>query len=252
MICSCIDGLLAVWASDPRRNPMKQFLFIFAALAAATPLFASDSTANLDAKNSVAFRIGSNSPLTNIEGQSSDKSGDPGLMFGMEYLHKPAPFLGLGVEYSMLRSGEHASTVLLTNGNSTASRNDQVVLVIAKWLVLPESKFQPFLGVGAGLGTSHLKLTSAPRAGFVWAATGTADRRTIVDSTESAVAIGIRAGADVSVGDSLSFGGELGYTRIGDMTHSVTAQGQQVLPSLVGFKGPSASFQLAGRLAFRF
>lgn len=231
---------------------MKQLIVAAVALIIAAPLFAQESSLNLNAKNSVAFRVGTNSPLTNIEGQSSDKSGDSGLMLGMEYLHRPTPYLGVGVEYSMLRGSEHASTVLLTNGNSTAERNDQVVMAVVKLLMLPDSKFQPFLGVGFGLGTSHLKLTSAPRAGFVWTATGGNDRRTIVDSTESAVALGLRAGADVSVSESLSLGGELGYTRIGDMTHSVTAQGQQVLPSLVGFKGPSASFQLAGRLAFRF
>lgn len=231
---------------------MKQFLISVVVLVIAAPLFAQESSVNLDAKNSIAFRVGTNSPLTNIEGQGSDKSGGSGLMLGMEYLHRPVPHLGVGVEFSLLRGSEHASTVLLTNANSTSERNDQVVMAVLKWLMLPESKFQPFLGVGLGLGTSHLKLTSAPRSGFVWTATGTSDRRTIIDSTESAVALGLRAGADVVVSESLSLGGELGYTKIGDMTHSVTAQGQQVLPSLTGLKGPSASFQLAGRLAFRF
>lgn len=230
-------------------------MLLMSAVLFAAPVGASAAESSAEpvrGKNVMTLRIGPSIPLSEIEGNAKDKAGDPGLGFGFEFLHMTRPQLGIGMEFSILSGSDRNSSVLLTNGNTTTSVQDQVFLALIKWFPVPEAKFSPFLGFGLGVGSTDLKMTAAPQSGYIWTATGTSERTTLIDSKESSVAWGLRAGGELHLGPRLLLGGELAFTGVGTTTHAPTAAGRRVIPGFTGLRGASSSLQTSARLSYQF
>jgi len=231
---------------------MKAIAIALVALLDASSAAWAAAPVQAEAKDIVTARFGISQPLEKVEGQGTELNGGSGMVFGADYIRKVLPRLGLGLEYSYVQRQGRDSAALVSGALSKVSGEDHLILAMAKWFILPQSLFQPYVGAGVGVGISRLKVVSEPAVGFPWTATGTTDGRTVVDSTDTGFAFGLRGGADAALTKGLSIGAELGYTRVGGLNYPLTGPGQQVLPGLSGFKAASGSYHFAGRLVYRF
>lgn len=231
---------------------MKAIAVVLAAFSASSSAAWAAAPVQAEAKDIVTARVGISQPLEKVEGQGTELNGSSGMVFGADYIRKVRPRLGLGLEYSYVQRQGRDSAALVSGALSKVSGEDHLILAMAKWFILPQGQFQPYLGAGVGVGISRLKVVSEPAVGFPWTATGTTDNKTIVDSTDAGFAFGLRGGADAALTKDLSLGVELGYTRVGGLNYPLTEPGKQVLPGLSSFKAASGSYHFAGRLVYRF
>jgi hypothetical protein len=207
-------------------------------------------------RDSLSVRILGNSPTSKIQAFGSDKNGGVGYGVGAEYVHRLYDHLGLGAELTYATRSKVDSSVLLPGALTTVSGSDLTLMAIGKFFVnKAEEKLQPYLSLGLGFGRSRAKGVATPNPGFVWAATGTNDTRTVVDSSKTSWAMSIRGGLDTFVNDSksVSVGAEVGWFKIGNMTYPLTASGAQVLPGVSGVSvGQVSGIQFGGRTSYHF
>lgn len=202
------------------------------------------------ASNVVTLKLLGNNTLTNITGTGSDRDGELGPGFAVEYTHELGRHFAIGAELAHLTRSELASDKLLAGTRATVSGKTVSGLALLRYTLLPEAKVKPYLAAGLGLASSSLKASATPAPGFAWAGGGT-ESRTLVDSAAVAGAIALRAGADVNVGERLVLGAELGYLYLTSSERPLTADG--IRTTGVGvISGDQAAVTFGGRIGYRF
>lgn len=205
------------------------------------------------ADNSLALKILGTQPLTKISitGGGEDKTGKFGIGGGLEYNKRITERFVLGAEFAALNRSEHESTTLIPNALTTTSGDTKALLLIAKFLLIPNAKFEPFLAGGLGFSRTQRKMDITPAAGFTWIATNTKEKRTVIDSAESALAWTLRGGFEAALGKGFALGSEASLYGNSRMTHSATPSGREVLGDFK-IEGPQTDFVIALYLAYHF
>jgi len=110
---------------------------------------------------------------------------------------------------------------------------------------------QPYLFGGVGLHRTNTWADVSPNAGFVWADTGTTEKRRALDDTKTGFAAAVAIGADAKISPSVSLGLEGRYSYLAKSTfqsRSISA----FLPAGTDVKIDPSSFDVLARLTLHF
>lgn len=204
------------------------------------------------AENRVALKLFSNTTLTDITVQGTDKDGKTGLGIGAEYLRQLSPRVAVGAEIDRLGRSENTSGSFINHVQGTVSGSVLAALAILRLDLNDQaSAFRPYVSAGAGLAVVSLKASARLDPGYVWTTGGSAPK-TLVDSSEIGGVFTLRGGADLKLSESWSLGGEIGYVRTSEVEHQLTSDGKALFGNTATIKGPEASVIVGGSLAYRF
>lgn len=209
------------------------------------------ASAEENSKASVEVLIGPAFSGTKVLMNAEDDLASPGLAFGARFMAKVAPIVSIGAELQTLNMGEHSSTILVTNGNSTSKFNSLLFLAEIK-IAADSGRIRPFGLAGFGFHSTAMKIESTPQTGFVWANTGTRETRSAVDSRRTAAAMTLQGGVDFPLGDRVNLGFSGAWYYLGEATYDSTAVARQTLPTFAGVKGSISATALLANLTYKF
>ncbi len=150
--------------------------------------------------------------LTSVGG-SKDTMGGTGVGFGGQYLYNLTKAIGVGGEFNYASFGNKDHSV--TKAVVTSSYGTWSLEAVARYVLMPESRVNPYIIAGLGLGSVSAKATTKPASGYAWTNTGTTESRTNFDGSATGVAFSIGAGADADITDSLFAGLDLRWRFVG-------------------------------------
>lgn len=218
---------------------------------AATALLARPASAVVKAgEQQASVTAGAAIPLMQFDfsavGGTSEKTGGSGVGFGGQYLYHLTPALGLGGEFNYASFGDQTHNV--TKAVVTSSYKTWSMEAVARYVLMPEAKVNPYLIAGLGVGATSAKATTKPAPGFVWANTGTTESRTNFDGSATGAAFSIGAGADADITDSLFAGLELRWRYAGASKTYVDGVDSSLRDSVPAGTG----LGIAGRIGWKF
>lgn len=197
----------------------------------------------------VSVNVGAAVPTTKFDlsavGGNTETMGGSGVGFGGQYLYHLTPALGLGGEFSYASFGDKAHAI--TNAIVTSSYKTWTTEVIARYVLMPEARVNPYFIAGLGMGSVSAKAMTKPAPGFVWSNTGAAESRTNFDGSATGVAFSLGGGADADITDSLFAGLDLRWRFVGakkDYADQVTG-GVDTLSS-------GSGLAIAGKIGYKF
>lgn len=193
--------------------------------------------------------VGGFIPLAKLSIQGSDNLAGPGYAFGAQYFRQTGSRVSPGLEIEKLAAGQHNSPTLITNGN-TNSQFDSVTLMALIRLSPAEGDIRRYVIAGIGFHSTSIEINSSPQAGFAWTDTHTTETRSLVNSTKSALAFTLQAGANFMINDSVSYGVGVAYYYLASTTYSATPAAQ--LFGLEGIRQSISGIDLTGNFALRF
>lgn len=201
-------------------------------------------------EHQVSVNVGAAVPTTQYDlspvGGKTEDMGDTGTSFGGQYLYHLTPALGLGGEFSYAAFGDKDHSV--TNAIVTSSYKIWTTEVIARYVLMPEARINPYFIAGLGMGSVAAKATTKPAPGLVWLNTGTNESRTNFDGSAMGVAFSLGAGADADITDSLFAGLDLRWRFVGakkDYADGVLAGAVDSVPS-------GSGLAIAGKIGWKF
>lgn len=124
-------------------------------------------------------------------------------------------------------------------------------MIVPKFIIVPNKKFEPYIGFGLGIAQTRLKADIQPAPGFVWTVTRTNESRTVIDSQETSVAWSPRLGVEGHLGGGFSLGLELAIFGTGETTHNATESGRQVMGDF-SITGRRTDFLMSFCVAYHF
>jgi hypothetical protein len=147
-----------------RSLAMRMFLTVFLALPSLVPSARADEN----------YSIGLGRPQA-LKDHGFSSIAAPGVALGGEYIHQFSSPFGIGVQADLMNFKKKASDIdgVLTEGQTKAT----AFAAVLKFSPLYDGAFSPYLLGGAGLHLFSVKLDAQPKTGFVWADTGTAEKR---------------------------------------------------------------------------
>lgn len=160
--------------------------------------------------DTLGFKLGLNSPTSNVTVTGTDRNGGPSIMVGVEAL-KSLKHVDVGVDVSLLKRSEFESRVLVNNFVTNVSGESLVVLPMVRYVFRREASFNPYIGAGVGIAKVKTTGTARPAAGYLWSDTLSTETRTIVNESKTSAAYSIRIGFDYKMTDSFSLGYEASY-----------------------------------------
>lgn len=192
-----------------------------------------------DEEDEISFHIG----RTSLMG----KTAASGSAYGVRYLHSRAPQIGVGVEVDFMRlqnKDKDAETFLASTSIDSAS-----VLGVVR-IGPTEGALRPNFLMGLGVHFTSVKFQGAPKTDFVWRDTGTAEKRTLVDSSAKGAAVKIQGGADYALTDNFIVGAFLGWNYLGSAKYEATNQSKSLGVSSIS--GNLSAITMGVNLAARF
>jgi hypothetical protein len=198
--------------------------------------------ARADENTELAFHVGKISMKT-VQGSAS------GSAYGLSYLRSTTEFVALGLGIDFLRPADKGSDTLIANGRTVTSVDSSSVLGLVR-LGPTNEVLRPYFMLGVGMHFSTVKLEATPKTGFVWADTGTSEKRALIDSGGRGVAIKIQGGADYACTDNFLAGGFLAWNSIGSTSYESTAQAKAL--GLDSIKGSMSAITFGINLTARF
>lgn len=228
--------------------------YIVAVLIAS--VFVGPSWAGLQRGNQViSINVGGAVPLTDVNvsdaGGGKEKIGATGPNFGGQYLYQILPNLGIGADINYSAFGDKTSTTFIPGGDSTISSKSLVALSIVKFHFVTEGRVLPYVLGGLGFHNSSLKIDAKPSPGFVWGNTRTTETRNELDDSASNLALGLGAGLDIPVNESITLGVETRYQYLGESTYNTTVAAQRDF-GVTGVKGAASMILITGRVGYKF
>lgn len=170
-----------------------------------------------------------------------------GPAYGVRYLHSRTPFIGLGLEADYLRPKNKDKD----NGNHLASTSTDSASVLGVVRIGPtEGALRPNFLLGLGIHFTSIRYQAVPKKDFVWTDSGTAEKRTLIDSSAKGAAIKIQAGADYALTDNFLAGAFLGWNYLGSAKYEATDQAKSL--GVNSISGSLSAVTLGVSLAARF
>lgn len=174
-----------------------------------------------DEQNEVTLHMGRLSFNTGRAGGGT--SG--GAAYGLRYLRSTTPFIAVGMDVDLLKPADKTTDKLIADVQASTWIDSASLLGVVR--VGPtDGDLRPNMLLGLGLHLTSIRLEGTPKPGFVWSNTGTAEKRTLVNSGGRGVAIKIQAGADYALNDNLIGGAFLAFNHIGAAAYEATDQGK--------------------------
>lgn len=206
-------------------------------------------------EHQVSINAGAAIPTTKYDlsasGGSSEVMGGSGVGFGGQYLYHLTPALGLGSEFSYAAFGDkdHAiGPVLGVPGTIvTSSYKTWTMEAIARYVLMPESRVNPYFIAGVGLGSVSAKASTRLPPGLVFASTGSREA-TNFDGSATGVAFSLGAGADADITDSLFAGLDLRWRFVGAKKDFA----DQAVPGTVHSISSGSGLAVAGKIGYKF
>ncbi len=181
------------------------FLLSAAALAArpaSATVKAGDQTVKVGVGAAVPL---SHADLSAVQGPSDASSASTGLGLGGQYLYQLTPAFGFGGEFSYADYGNQG-TDLPTHYHITSSYKTWAMEAVARYVLMPDARVNPYFIAGLGLGSVSAKADTSPGAGYVWSNTGTTESRPDFDGSAMGPEFSVGLGADADLTDSLVAG----------------------------------------------
>jgi hypothetical protein len=213
-------------------------------LILATPCFAGPTVTVLG---------GGSFPTSNIkiEGGGEERIGDAGGAAGIQLMVPVDDLISVGVDFLSNNFGEKTSDALLPPFHADYKFHSNVFLVGARLAMPDKEKFRAFVFGGLGLHNTSAWADLSPTTGFVWADTGTTEKRRIFDGSATGFAGALSVGFDYSVSSIISIGTEARYQYLAQ-TNFTTNSISSVVSTVGEIKGDSSAFALLLRLSMRF
>lgn len=197
------------------------------------------SRVRADEEDEIAFHAGRASLM--------GKTSAAGSAYGVRYLHSRAPQVAVGLEVDFLRlqnKDKDLDTILASTAIDSAS-----ILGVVR--VGPtEGALRPNFLLGLGIHFTTVKFEGAPKTDFVWKDSGTAEKRTLVDSSAKGAAVKIQGGADYALTDNFIAGAFLAWNYLGSAKYEATNQSKSLGVSSIS--GNLSAITFGAVLAARF
>jgi len=179
-----------------------------------------------DEQTEITFHAGR---MTLNTGKASAGGGGAmsGTAYGVRYLHSATAFTAVGVDVDFLRPATKNSDSLIANARTTLGVESSSVLAVVR-CGNTEEKIRPYGLFGMGVHFTTIHLEAAPQAGFGWSDTLTAEKRTLISSGGTAMAIKISGGADYAVNENFLAGLFLAFNHMGSATYAATDQAKSL------------------------
>lgn len=213
-------------------------------------LLTSVSIADAKTKQNIGITYIYHESRTTIPGESNDSDGEPRSGLGFEHSLQLNDRLALGYEIAVLVRHGEKSTRLINNVITTASGDTTTLMLMGKYGV--GRVFKPYIGGGVGAGFYRLLLKGKTADGSPWAATGTTDERTLIESRQVSMGATARAGVDFVVKKGVLLGFEAGYYKFGKITHDLTPAGAAVLGGNRSMDITPIGVTMSGRFSLQF
>lgn len=161
-------------------------------------------------------------------GKASAAAGgatDSGIAYGARWLHSATTHIAFGLDGDFMKPGDKTTDKLIANTQATATTSiDSAALFGVVRFGPTEGTVRPNFLLGLGLHYTSLQLEAAPKSGFSWPDTGTAEKRTLIDSGGIGMAVKIQGGADYAFTDNFLAGLFLAWDSLGGVTYASTSQ----------------------------
>lgn len=210
--------------------------------------------------HTLSLNVGAGIPISNVDVSNvcsggvcggKEKAGSTGLSIGGQYLYNLREDIGIGVDVNYFGSGDKTSSTFIPRGESTLSSKMTTVLAVYKYTFTTKGAVWPYVIAGLGFGSSNLKVDAKPAAGFVWADTGTAETRSMMDSTKTVFASAIGLGMDIPINQRIALGGEVRWVGCGSANYDST----QAAKSGFGVNGVDGSLNqvlVTAKVGYKF
>lgn len=219
----------------------------------ATPREPDDERLFGPRREHVSFEFGLAVPYSGISfaeaGGGTASDGDAGALFGLRWLHDLSSRWSAGGEFRFEGRSETDSPGLLPRADAGVSGQSVLFLGLARRTFGREAP-RPYLVVGAGPHHTDLTVDAAPKPGFVWSDTATAETRRLVDGDAWGVALAARAGLDLTAREPGVLSLEAGWTWLSRERYAATAAGRAL--GLTGVTAPVDLFTVAVRWGWGF
>ncbi|MDO8757032.1 MAG: hypothetical protein Q7J64_03375 [Elusimicrobiota bacterium] len=170
-----------------------------------------------DEENEISFHVGRASLI--------GTTAASGSVYGVRYLHSRTEQIEVGVDFDFMRlqsKDKDADTYLASTSIDSAS-----ILGVVR-IGPTEGTLRPNCLMGLGVHFTSVKFQGEPKTNFVWRDTGTAEKRTLVDSGAKGAAIKIQVGADYALTDNVLIGAFLGGNYLGSAKYEATDQSKSL------------------------
>jgi opacity protein-like surface antigen len=181
---------------------------------------------------------------------SRDTFADPGGSIGGQYYYHVLPMLGVGLDVSNSKFNDRTSSSLIENTDSVSGGHSFDVLAVVRGAFIPNGRIHPFVEGGLGVSNTTLKVEATPVSSAVWGDTGTREKRTIVDSSQSGAALLIGGGADFFLTDHLFLGVDGRVMAYLNRTYEATPSAKSA--GFTNIEGSLATFNILARLGLKF
>lgn len=170
--------------------------------------------ARADEQSELTFHVGKMSMKT-VQATAG------GNAYGLRYLHAVTSLVALGLDVDFLRPANKSSDKLIENAQALTEIDSSSMLGVVR-LGPTDEVLRPYFLLGFGIHFTTVRVEATPKTGFGWADTGTAEKRPLIDSGGSGLAIKIQGGADYAFTDNFLAGGFLAYNSVGSATYEST------------------------------
>jgi hypothetical protein len=174
--------------------------------------------ASAEAPNEITFYAGKTALSVKAGGL---KVSAPGSSYGLRYLREANPVVEYGVDADFTHATPKDASA--AEFSETFQADSTSLLGVVK-IGAKDENVQPSLLLGLGAHMTSIRLDAQPKPGFIWTDTGTAEKRTVIDSSGTGWAVKIQAGADYALTDNFLAGGFLAWNYIGDAWYGRTAR----------------------------
>lgn len=143
------------------------------------------------------------------ETANKEAIGGLGTSAFLQYVYHHVNYLGVGFE---LQAGQfsvarHRPIGLVKFGEFKTDGNIVQGLAIARWVIFPSRRVNPYLITGIGFGSAKARVRYTPDAGSSWNS-ATNEERELYKRRSSGMALTLAPGVQISMGDSFILGAE--------------------------------------------
>jgi|GEM_PF-5069479 len=200
-------------------------------------------------------------------GDRSQRDGNPGYSFAVDYYHAVRGNFSMGVEGSYLirqpRTIENATpdsviygTSILLPSNTQVQGNSRNLMLMLR-LRSTGTGWHPYAIAGLGVSQTHLEIDDVSAPGYVWYAPPTYTQSfTLVQGNSTTFACTGRVGIDYTSGSGVQLGIEAGYYHIPTSTYALTSAHTYLSsppsPNFTNVNSGGDGISLSARASIRF
>jgi opacity protein-like surface antigen len=203
-------------------------------------------------QQSVSAAVGAAVPTTRYDlsavGGQTETIGGTGVGFGGQYLYHLTPAFGVGGEFNYASFGEKNHSI--TGAAVTSSYKTWSLEAVARYVFMPETRVNPYLIAGFGLGSVSAKATTTLLPGYQWVDTGltTPSARNNFDGSSMGPAFSIGAGFDADITEAIFGGFDLRWRYAGGRKTYADGASAGLQDSIPGGSG----LLVSGKLGWKF